>query len=64
VAARYVARQLKLGGFEVRLVSEYDIYVSWIIPKEKKEKTVESEEDNFPDLMNLKKMADKYRRSA
>jgi hypothetical protein len=64
VASRCVARQLKLSGFEVRVVSEYDIYVSWIIPKKKKEKTVESEEDNFPDLMNLKKMADKYRRSA
>ena len=60
-AARYVARQFMLGGFDVRLVSEYDIYVSWVVPKKKKEKTVESEEDNFPDLMNLKKMADKYR---
>ena len=26
-AARYIARQLKLGGFEVKLVSDYDIYV-------------------------------------
>ena len=60
-AGRYVARQFKLGGFDVRLVSEYDLYVSWNIPKKKKEKMVESEEDNFPDLMNLKKMADKYR---
>tara|TARA_R110001606_G_scaffold161827_1_gene305771 strand:- start:120 stop:497 length:378 start_codon:yes stop_codon:yes gene_type:complete len=64
VAARYVARQLKLGGFEVRLVSEYDIYVSWIIPKKVKNKSIEPEEPDFPDLMNLKKMADKYRRSA
>ncbi len=63
-AARYVARQFMLGGFDVRLVSEYDIYVSWVVPKKKKEKRVESEEPDFPDLMNLKKMADKYRRSA
>jgi hypothetical protein len=63
-AARYVARQFKLGGFDVRLVSEYDIYVSWVVPKKTKDKNVESEEPDFPDLMNLKKMADKYRRSA
>ena len=60
-ACRYVARQFQLSGFDVRLVSEYDIYVSWVVPKKKKEKRVESEEPDFPDLMNLKKMADKYR---
>ena len=63
-AARYIMRQLKLGGFDVRLISEYDIYVSWVVPKKTKDKSVESEEPDFPDLMNLKKMADKYRRSA
>lgn len=62
-AARYVARQFTLGGFDVRVLSEYDIYVSWIIPKKVKVKN-ESDEPDFPDLMNLKKMADKYRRSA
>ena len=62
-AARYVARQFTLGGFDVRFLSEYDIYVSWIIPKKVKVKN-ESDEPDFPDLMNLKKMADKYRRSA
>jgi hypothetical protein len=62
-AARYVARQFTLGGFDVRHLSEYDIYVSWIIPKKVKVKN-ESDEPDFPDLMNLKKMADKYRRSA
>jgi hypothetical protein len=63
-AARYMTRQLKLGGFDVRLVSDYDMYVSWIIPKKVKEKVVEPDETEFPDLMNLKKMADKYRRGA
>ena len=63
-AARYVARQLKLGGFDVRHVSDYDIYVSWVIPKKNKENRDEPQETEFPDLMNLKKMADKYRRSA
>jgi hypothetical protein len=63
-AARYIMRQLKLGGFDVRLVSDYDMYVSWIIPKKVKEKVAEPDETEFPDLMNLKKMADKYRRGA
>lgn len=63
-AARYIMRQLKLGGFDVRLVSDYDMYVSWIIPKKVKEKVMEPDETEFPDLMNLKKMADKYRRGA
>ena len=63
-AARYIMRQLKLGGFDVRLVSDYDMYVSWIIPKKVKQKVNEPDETEFPDLMNLKKMADKYWRSA
>ena len=63
-AARYIMRQLKLGGFDVRLVSDYDMYVSWVIPKKSKQKMAEPNETEFPDLMNLKKMADKYRRGA
>ena len=63
-AARYIMRQLKLGGFDVRLVSDYDMYVSWIIPKKVKERVEEPDDTEFPDLMNLKKMADKYRRGA
>lgn len=66
-AARYIARQFKLGGFQVQLVSEYEIYVTWQVTKKKKEKQtekVEDELDDFPKLMNLKKMANKYRRGA
>ena len=63
-AARYVARQFALGGFTVQLVSDYDIYVTWSRPKKKKEKAEEEDEGDFPNLMNLKKMANKYRRSA
>ena len=63
-AARYIARQFVLGGFTVKLVSDHDIYVSWVVPKKKKEKNVSEEESDFPNLMNLKKMANKYRRSA
>ena len=63
-AARYIARQFVLGGFTVKLVSDHDIYVSWVIPKKKKEKSESEEDADFPNLMNLKKMANKYRRSA
>lgn len=62
-AARYVARQFELGGFIVQVVAEYDIYVSWNISKKKQKRDYESEDDDveFPNLMNLKKMANKYR---
>lgn len=62
-AARYVARQFTLGGFIVQLVSDYDIYVTWSKPKKKKEKVEQEEDGDFPNLMNLKKMANKYRRN-
>jgi hypothetical protein len=62
-AARYVARQFTLGGFQVQLIGDYDVYVTWQIPKKKKEKE-KVVDDDFPNLMNLKKMANKYRRSA
>ena len=63
LAAKYVARQFELGGFTVRLVSDYDIYICWIVPKKSKIKKEEVEEGDFPNLMNLKKMANQYRRS-
>jgi hypothetical protein len=64
-AARYVARQFVLGGFEARLISDYDLYISWNVPKKKKQKVEqEGSEADFPNLMNLKKIANKYRRSA
>ena len=63
-AARYVARQFELGGFTVRLISDYDIYVSWVVDKKKKKDKNVQEESDFPNLMNLKKMANKYRRNA
>jgi len=61
-AARYITRQLKLGGFDVSAVSEYDMYVSWNVPKKTRPKIEEPNETEFPDLMNLKKIANKYRK--
>ena len=60
-AARYLTRQFELGGFLVQLVADYDIYVSWNISKKKRQREVENEDIEFPNLMNLKKMANKYR---
>ena len=61
-AARYIARQFELGGFVVQLVGDHDVYVSWNVSKKKKERETEDEDDvEFPNLMNLKKMANKYR---
>lgn len=63
-AAKYIARQFTLGGFQVQLVSEFDIYVNWTTPKKKKEKKGATDDGDFPNLMNLKKMANQYRRGA
>ena len=63
-AAKYIARQFTLGGFQVQLVSEFDIYVNWMTPKKKKEKKGATDDGDFPTLMNLKKMANQYRRGA
>lgn len=63
-AAQYIARQFKNGGFNVSIVGEYEIYINWIIEKPKKDKPRQDivDESEFPDLMNLKKMANKYRK--
>jgi len=63
-AARYILRQLQIGGFIVQHVSDYELYVSWDIPKKKREKIHKPDEEDFPNLMNLKKMADRYRGGA
>lgn len=63
-AARYLVRQLMLGGFTVRQISDYDLYVSWIISKKKRERKNEESYQDFPNLMNLKKMANQYKRNA
>ena len=65
-AAKYVARQFERGGFNVSLVSEYEIYINWNVKKSNHSKSGEEvvDETQFPDLMNLKKIANKYRRGA
>jgi hypothetical protein len=64
LAAKYVARQFQLGGFTVKLLSDHDVYISWVTSKKKKERSEEPDEADFPNLMNLKKIANQYRRGA
>lgn len=65
-AARYLSRQLKRGGFEVQMVGEINIFVSWL-PKKKKVRPAprpreEEEPIEFPTLMNLRKAASAYKK--
>jgi len=62
-AARYVMRQFQHSGFEVQLLSDFDIYVTWNTSKKKRETRSEVDDNDFPNLMNLKKIANKYRRN-
>lgn len=63
-ALKYIVRQLKLGGFDTTIISDYDVIVSWVVGRRAPQEEEEEEVTNFPDLMNLKKLANKYRKSA
>lgn len=65
-AAEYMVRQFRRGGFNASLVGSYEVYVNWIVNKKKPEKSKEGhvDETHFPDLVNLKKIANKYRSRA
>lgn len=64
-ATKFLERQLVLSGFTVQLLSDYDIYVSWHVNNKKSSNhKVSQETEEFPSLVNLKKVADKFRRNA
>ena len=63
-AAKYIARQFLRGGFSVQMITPVELYVTWYAPRKKRERREEEEEVEFPTLMNLKKMANKYRGNA
>ena len=75
-AAKYMERQLVLGGFSVYRVPGDGLYVTWV--KEEKVRHVQTpssspsqdikqndmhceEDSTIPDLVNLRKLANKYR---
>jgi hypothetical protein len=63
-ATKYIERQLMLAGFTVQMVSDYDLYVSWHTSKKESKNEVRQPEEEFPSLVNLKKVANRYRKGA
>lgn len=67
-AANYVHRQFERSGFEVYKTSTIDLYVSWNTKGDKSHlehststSTSSIENDSLPTLINLKKLASKYK---
>ena len=63
-AVEYLKRQLERAEFSVTQTSSYEFHVTWGHTKVK-EKAPEEEDasfDDLPNLVNLKKAANKYRR--
>lgn len=68
-ATQYIKRQLELGGFQVSMVNDYEIYITWNVKKNKPKTKKEPQHDDaefgdFPSFVNLKKAANKYRGNA
>ena len=65
-AASYLRRQLENGGFQVRMMSNVDMYVTWVKERDKEKRMVEindpSDESDFTSLINLRKTAAKYKK--
>jgi len=57
-ATDYLKRQLVISGFEVSKIGEFELYVSWAKTKPKKE--IRPDEQELPNLANLRKLAVKY----
>jgi len=66
-ASKYTKRQLEHGGFSVVTISDpHELYVSWKQTKihQKPTSIIPQEEDaTLPNLMNLKKLANKLRKA-
>ena len=62
-AADYLERQLRNGGFSVSRLNFNEIYVTWGKPKQTKERRQQEPDEDLglPNLMNLKKIANKLR---
>ena len=63
-ATQYLKRQLERSKFQVIQVTQYELYISFLKQKTKKIKEPEPpmfSDDEFPTLMNLKKVANNLR---
>ena len=61
-ATNYIKRQLENAGFNVEVLRDFELRITWKVTK--MHRTNESEISEFPTLMNLKKAANRYRRNA
>ena len=61
-ATNYIKRQLENAGFNVDVLRDFELRITWKVTK--MHRTNESEISEFPTLMNLKKAANRYRRNA
>ena len=64
-ATAYIKRQLERGGFDVVILGDHELHISWKVKKtQPPPPTTTPDIDEFPTLINLKKAANKYRGSA
>jgi|TARA_B100002019_G_scaffold184172_1_gene158941 hypothetical protein len=64
-ATSYIIRQLSLGGFNVEILADFLLSISWITRKTgEHKKEVAHDDTDFPTLINLKKAANRYRGNA
>ena len=61
-ATNYIKRQLENAGFNVDVLRDFELRITWKVTK--MHRTNESEISEFPTLMNLKKAANRYGRNA
>lgn len=63
-ACVYLRRQLELAGFNVQIMSEIDLCITWSSPQREKTSAAPNDDGDIPSFINLKKMANKYRNGA
>jgi len=64
-ATSYIIRQLSLGGFNVEILADFLLSISWITRKTgEHKKEIAHDDTDFPTLINLKKAANRYRGNA
>lgn len=63
-ATSYLKRQLELGGFIVHIAGNFGLSITWKVKKDKVASGPMDHIEDFPTLVNLKKVANRYRRDA
>ena len=64
-ATVYIKRQLERGGFNVVILRDNELHITWKIRKvNDKKREQQNDIEEYPTLINLKKAANKYRSHA